>query len=135
MRLNMRRSLAVQCKAIKTEPDSPAVAYPTKVKSSHYPLLCRLALAAAMVTAAILALHKTPAAAGALEHKSRNGATAPWEKTGGPPGLTVNVIYKSNNIVYASTVTQGIYKSTDDGLNWVTANNGIDRSFVHDIIA
>src|SRR5437868_14322103 len=108
MRLNMRRSLAVQHKAIKTEPDSPAVANPTKVKSSHYRLLGRLALAAAIVTAAILALHKTPAAAGALEHMSGNGATAPWEKTGGPPGLTVNVIYKASNVVYAGTDTQGI---------------------------
>src|SRR5437764_14274530 len=135
MRLNMRRSLAVEHKAIKTQLHSPAVANPTKVKSSHYRLLGRLALAAAIITAAILALHKTSAAAGALERKSGNGATAPWEKTGGPPGLTVNVIYKANNIVYAGTDTQGMYKSTDDGLNWVAANNGIDRAFVHDIIA
>jgi photosystem II stability/assembly factor-like uncharacterized protein len=60
---------------------------------------------------------------------------APWEKTGGPPGLTVTVIYKANNIVYAGTDTQGIYKSTDDGLNWAAANNGIDRARISDVIA
>src|SRR5947207_5956879 len=135
MRLNMKRSLAIQHKAIKTEPGSPAVANPIKVKSSHYRLLGRLALAAAIITAAILALHKTPAAAGILEHKSGNGATALWEKTGGPPGLTVNVIYKSNNIVYAGTDTQGIYKSTDDGLNWVAGNGGIELAAVNALIA
>jgi photosystem II stability/assembly factor-like uncharacterized protein len=60
---------------------------------------------------------------------------APWEKTAGPPGLTVTVIYKANNVVYAGTNTQGIYKSTDDGLNWVAANNGIERASIRDIIA
>jgi photosystem II stability/assembly factor-like uncharacterized protein len=60
---------------------------------------------------------------------------APWEKTAGPPGLTVKVIYKANNIVYAGTDTQGIYKSSDDGLNWTAANSGIERASIHDIIA
>jgi len=60
---------------------------------------------------------------------------APWEKTAGPPGLTVKVIYKANNIVYAGTDTQGIYESTDDGLNWSAANNGIERASIRDIIA
>jgi photosystem II stability/assembly factor-like uncharacterized protein len=60
---------------------------------------------------------------------------APWEKTAGPPGLTVKVIYKANNIVYAGTDAQGIYKSTDGGLNWSAANNGIERASIRDIIA
>ena len=60
---------------------------------------------------------------------------APWEKTAGPPGLTVTVIYKANSVVYAGTDTQGIYKSTDDGLNWTAANNGIERASIHDIIS
>src|SRR5437763_2365235 len=60
---------------------------------------------------------------------------APFEKTAGPPGLTVTVIYKANNIVYAGTQIQGIYKSTDNGLNWIAANNGIDRARISDIIS
>jgi len=59
---------------------------------------------------------------------------APWEKTAGPPGLTVKVVYKTNNIVYAGTDTQGIYKSTDDGLSWSAANDGIERTSISDMI-
>ena len=94
-----------------------------------------ISLAAVVVIVPILALHKTPAAARAADDTSGNGATAPWEKTGGPPGLNVSVIYKANSVVYAGTDTQGIYKSTDDGLNWVAANNGIERTAVRDISA
>jgi photosystem II stability/assembly factor-like uncharacterized protein len=60
---------------------------------------------------------------------------APWEKTAGPPGLTVNVIYKTNNIVYAGTDTQGVYKSIDNGLSWIAANKGIERTSIKDMIA
>src|SRR5438093_5850217 len=60
---------------------------------------------------------------------------APWEKTAGPLGLTVTVIYKANKILIAGTDTQGIYKSTNDGLNWTAANSGIDRARISDIIA
>lgn len=59
---------------------------------------------------------------------------APWEKTAGPLGLTVKAIYKANNIVYAGTNTQGVYKSTDDGLTWSAANSGIERASIHDIV-
>jgi photosystem II stability/assembly factor-like uncharacterized protein len=66
---------------------------------------------------------------------SLNAQHAPWEKTAGPLGLTVTVIYKTNNSIYAGTDTQGIYKSTDDGLTWTAANSGIDRARISDIIA
>jgi photosystem II stability/assembly factor-like uncharacterized protein len=71
---------------------------------------------------------------------SGNGQTArageePWEKTAGPPGLQVNVIYETNSIVYAGTATQGVYKSTDNGLNWIAANNAIERTSISDMIA
>jgi photosystem II stability/assembly factor-like uncharacterized protein len=60
---------------------------------------------------------------------------APWEKTAGPPGLRTNVIFKANNIVYAGTETQGVYKSTDNGSSWAAANAGIERASISDIIA
>ncbi|HKP05052.1 MAG TPA: hypothetical protein VJU77_17000 [Chthoniobacterales bacterium] len=59
---------------------------------------------------------------------------APWEKTAGPLGIETNVIFKVNNIVYAGTKSQGVYKSTDNGLSWVAANAGIERVEVSDII-
>src|SRR5689334_24083878 len=60
---------------------------------------------------------------------------AAFEKTAGPPGLTVTVIFKTNNVVYAGTEMQGVYKSTDNGLSWVAANGGIERASISDIIA
>src|SRR6478609_8204525 len=95
----------------------------------------KLALAAVIVTVLLLALHKTPSAAGAPGYKAGNGATAPWEKTAGPPGIQTNVIFEADNIVYAGTDTQGVYRSTDNGLNWVPANAGIERASISDIIA
>lgn len=66
---------------------------------------------------------------------SLSAQEAPWEKTAGPPGLEVTVIYETNNILYAGTDTQGVYKSTDNGLNWIAANNGIERTSISDLIA
>jgi photosystem II stability/assembly factor-like uncharacterized protein len=94
-----------------------------------------IALAAVLAVVPILALQKTPAAARAPEDKSGDGVTGPWEKTAGPPGITTNVIFEANNIVYAGTETQGVYKSTDNGLHWVPANVGIERASISDIIA
>ena len=88
-----------------------------------------------MLASFTLIVPKIPAAAGAPQHRFPNGATAPWEKTAGPPGIQTNVIFEANNIVYAGTETQGVYKSTDNGLSWVPANAGIERASISDIIA
>ena len=94
-----------------------------------------IALALATLAASILAPNKiTSAAARAAGDKLGNGATAPWEKTAGPPGITTNVIFEANNVVYAGTQTQGVYKSTDNGLHWVAANAGIERTSISDMI-
>src|SRR2546421_4586004 len=95
-----------------------------------------IALALATLAASILAPNKiTSAAARAAGDKLGNGATAPWDKTAGPPGITTNVIFEANNIVYAGTETQGVYKSTDNGSSWVAANAGIERASINDIVA
>jgi photosystem II stability/assembly factor-like uncharacterized protein len=89
----------------------------------------------AVVIVSVLAFHKTQATEGDLGPKVGTAGKAPWEKTAGPPGLDVKVIYETNNILYAGTVTQGVYKSTDNGLNWIAANSGIELIEVHDLIA
>src|SRR5215204_2030464 len=127
--------LAIDDKARCIEQDSPWVTNASKPGKSKYRHLRGFAVAAAILIVPILTVHKTPAAGGAPGYKSGNGATAPWEKTAGPPGITVTVIYKANNIVYAGTETQGIYKSTDEGLTWSAANNGIERASISDIIS
>jgi len=117
------------------EPNSPCDASAIKDVSSQCRCLRNFAIAVAILIIPILALLKTPAAASASRYKSGNGATAPWEKTAGPPGVTTNVIFEANSIVYAGTETQGVYKSTDNGLNWVAANAGIERTSISDMIA
>src|SRR4030095_12676274 len=131
-----KNRFAIHRKAIEMEPHSPFDASAIRRVRSQHRCLRGLAIAAAiLIVVPILALHKRPAAADAFEHKSPNGAMAPWEKTAGPPGVTTNVIFKANNIVYAGTETQGVYKSTDNGLHWVPANAGIERASISDIIA
>ena len=121
-------------KPTETPPPSRCVAGISKTEYLQQGMLRSFSIAAAIVIVSVLAFHKTQAAEGDLDFKG-NGGKAPWEKTAGPPGLEVNVIYKTNNIVYAGTDTQGVYKSTDNGLNWIAANSGIERTSVNDMIA
>src|SRR5262245_65203531 len=134
MHMRTKNRLAIHHKATDMEPHSPYDASAIKDARSQHRFLRRLVIAAAIVIVPIFALHKTPAAASAPRSKSGNGATAPWEKTAGPPGVTTNVIFKANNIVYAGTETQGVYRSTDNGLSWVAANAGIERTSISDMI-
>ena len=72
-------------------------------------------------------------ALGAFQHRSPDGGGAPCNKSAGPPGTTINVIFKANNIVYAGTDSLGVYRSTDNGVSWAAANTGIDRASISDI--
>jgi photosystem II stability/assembly factor-like uncharacterized protein len=99
----------------------------------QYGPLAKLTSVIALLTIPILAFHNIPAAGDSTAHHLDGGATAPWNQTSGPPGTTINVIFKTNNIVYAGTEAQGVYKSTDNGLNWKAANIGIERASISDI--
>ena len=57
-----------------------------------------------------------------------------WEKTSGPPGIEVTVIYKANGTLFAGTKTQGLFRSTDSGTTWTPSGSGISRTHVRDII-
>ena len=126
--------LAIDDKASCIGLGSPCVTSTSQPGKSQYLRLRGFAIAVAILIVPILTLYKIPAAADAPQHKSRDGATAPWEKTAGPPGLQTNVIFEANNIVYAGTETQGVYKSIDNGSHWVPANMGIERASISDII-
>lgn len=120
------------------EKNNPAIQRRTaeeKPRNSRYKRLRGLAIAAAILVLPIVALYRTPAVADAPEHRAGTQPTAAWEQTAGPPGVTVTAIYKANNIVYAGTEMQGVYKSTDNGSSWVPANSGIERASISDIVA
>ena len=126
--------LAIDYKTRCIEPDSPHVGSANKLGKSRHNRWLLAGIAAAMLVCLTLIVPKAPTVAGAPEYKSGHGATAPWEKTAGPSGLQVNVIYETNGVVYAGTETQGVYKSTDNGLSWIAANNGIERASISDMI-
>ncbi len=112
------------------EPDSPHVGSANKPGNSRHNRWLLAGITSAMLLCLTLIVPKAPTVAG----ESGHGATAPWEKTAGPPGIQTNVIFKADNIVYAGTETQGVYKSTDNGLSWVAANAGIERTSIDDLI-
>jgi photosystem II stability/assembly factor-like uncharacterized protein len=126
--------LAIDDKASCIGLGSPSVTSTSQPGKSQHLRLRGFAIAVAILIVPILTLYKIPAAADAPQHKSRDGATGPWEKTAGPPGLQTNVIFEANNIVYAGTETQGVYKSFDNGSHWLPANMGIERASINDII-
>jgi photosystem II stability/assembly factor-like uncharacterized protein len=115
-------------------PDSPSLPSVSKTGNVHHNRWALVGIAAVMFVSLTVMVPKTFSVAGASRQQSGTGATFPWEKTAGPPGIQTNVIFEADNIVYAGTETQGVYKSTDNGLSWVAANAGIERTSISDLI-
>jgi photosystem II stability/assembly factor-like uncharacterized protein len=130
-----RDRFVIHGKATEIERHCPRIAGATERGRWQHRCLRGIAVAASILIVPVLTLHKTPAAADPQQNKSHEGSTAPWEKTAGPPGLQTNVLFEANNIIYAGTEMQGVYKSTDNGLTWVPANAGLERASISDIIA
>src|SRR5689334_6562572 len=61
--------------------------------------------------------------------------SAQWTKTGGPPGMNVNVFYQKGSILYCGTSAKGVFKSNDNGVTWSAANGGIENSDVFSLVA
>ena len=49
-----------------------------------------------------------------------------WNRTNGPEGVSTNYLTAINGTIYAGTKVDGLYCSTDDGLNWKPRNSGIE---------
>src|SRR6185436_8514863 len=62
-------------------------------------------------------------------------AIAQWTQTGGPPGMSVNTFYQKGGNLFAGTSAKGVFKSTDHGITWTAANNGIENSDVFSLIS
>lgn len=60
---------------------------------------------------------------------------AQWTKTAGPPGITVNALYQSGNLLYAGTSAKGVFKSSDNGVTWSAANTGIKNFMVFSLFS
>ena len=49
-----------------------------------------------------------------------------WEVTSGPPATSTALASNSKGHVFVGTTASAVYKSTDDGSNWVRKDQGID---------
>lgn len=60
---------------------------------------------------------------------------AQWERTNGPEGVAVSFLTNTDGIIYAGTEVNGVYISTDDGINWIARNTGIENYGISSIIS
>jgi len=60
---------------------------------------------------------------------------AQWQKTAGPPGMSVKVFYQRGNILFAGTSGNGVFRSTNNGISWSASNTGIADKTVFAMIA
>ncbi len=52
-------------------------------------------------------------------------AGAQWVRLSGPYGWEFNNFAAGNSTVLAGSISQGVYRSTDNGMHWTEANNGL----------
>ncbi|NIR95588.1 MAG: hypothetical protein GWO08_18695, partial [Gammaproteobacteria bacterium] len=59
---------------------------------------------------------------------------AEWTRTSGPEGISISSLANIDGTIYAGTGTDGLYASTDDGLNWAPLNTGIETLDVSAVV-
>ncbi len=53
-----------------------------------------------------------------------------WTCNNGPEGVSIGSLAAIDGTIYAGTGVEGLYASTDDGLNWTPLNTGIENQDV-----
>ncbi len=56
---------------------------------------------------------------------------AQWVETNGPYEAAVGSLAASDSFIFASTVGEGIYRSTDNGVTWTPSNGGMTSTFAN----
>jgi photosystem II stability/assembly factor-like uncharacterized protein len=56
---------------------------------------------------------------------------AQWVQTSGPEGGDIQCIAKCNDDIFCGTLGGGLFKSTDDGLSWKSANIGLPSDYIY----
>lgn len=57
-----------------------------------------------------------------------------WTRTSGPEGVSISCLVNIGNTIYAGTQVDGLYASTDDGMNWSPLNAGIETVGVSSVV-
>lgn len=61
---------------------------------------------------------------------------AQWEQTSGPEGGNTEQIVQIGSVLFISAEAGGVYKSTNNGIEWVACNNGLpDDTHVNNLVA
>jgi photosystem II stability/assembly factor-like uncharacterized protein len=63
-----------------------------------------------------------------------SSAVAQWTRTNGPEGIGISCLVSVDGTIYAGTEVNGLYASTDDGLNWIPLNSGIETQEVTSVV-
>ena len=58
-----------------------------------------------------------------------------WARTNGPEGVAISSLASIDGTIYAGTEVNGMYASTDDGVNWTARNAGIETLDVRSIVS
>jgi photosystem II stability/assembly factor-like uncharacterized protein len=69
-----------------------------------------------------------------LLYLSLNNAKAQWVPANGPYGGDIGSIAVIGNTIFVGTLSNGIYRSTDNGNNWVTVNAGLPNATVTSVL-
>ena len=65
-----------------------------------------------------------------LTFTSMNEIRAQWVQTNGPYGGMVTCLIMKDSSLFAGTYLGGVFRSTDDGKSWTSANNGLTNTGV-----
>ena len=58
-----------------------------------------------------------------------------WVRTNGPEGIGISSLSNIDGTIYAGTLANGVYASTDDGINWIARNASIETLEVTSIVS
>jgi photosystem II stability/assembly factor-like uncharacterized protein len=55
---------------------------------------------------------------------------AQWQKTNGPEGICVTSFFNEDSILLCGTYAQGVFRSYDNGNNWIISNQGLQNKWI-----
>lgn len=58
-----------------------------------------------------------------------------WSPTAGPGSVGINFLYERDGTVYAGSMTDGVFRSTNNGATWSAANTGLSGTSITSLTA
>ena len=61
------------------------------------------------------------------------GLKSQWILTGNPDSFAITEIAVKDNFIFAGTQTSGVFRSDNNGANWIAVNSGLNSTYVTDL--